>query len=204
MNFSQSVKSEIKSNLPKRENKRIIAEKFISTGTIAEPIKYYHLEFAIRTEAEFEKFNELLISEGFRLKSTVRGGRYILYLKENEPICDLLTFMGAQNSALEITNIVMEKSVKNNIQRGNNCISANIDRTIKAAFRQLEDINLIKQKMGLAKLPYDLKEAAELRLENETAPLGELADLTDPKIKRAALKFRYDRIHKLAEKIRNA
>jgi DNA-binding protein WhiA len=202
MGFSQNVKNEIKSNLPKRENKRIIAEKFISTGTIAEPSKYYHLEFALKTEDDFNKFNELMIAEGFKLKSTVRSGRYILYLKENEPICDLLTFMGAQNSALEITNIVMEKSVKNNIQRGNNCISANIDRTIKAAFRQIEDIDLIKQKMGLAKLPHDLKEAAELRLENETAPLGELAELTDPKIKRAAMKFRFDRLHKIAEKFR--
>ena len=99
-------------------------------------------------------------------------------------------------------NIKIIKDVRSNINRSVNCETANIDRTVKASTKQIDDIRLIFDTLGKDKLPDDLLEIAELRLENPDMSLRDLGNIAEPKISRSGVNHRFERIAKLAEDIR--
>ena len=108
----------------------------------------------------------ILSSVNIPIKLTQRKNNFILYLKESENIEDLLTLMGATNSTLELMNIKVMKDMRNKVNRVTNCETANIGKTVAASAKQVEDIKLIIQKKGIEYLPDNLKEVAQIRLEN--------------------------------------
>jgi DNA-binding protein WhiA len=50
-----------------------------------------------------------------------------------------------------------------------NCETANINKTVFAAVKQVEDIQYIQQEMGMKELPENLREIAELRVAHPNA-----------------------------------
>ena len=76
-----------------------------------------------------------------------------------------------------------------------------IDKTLKAAEKQLSWIRKIQETKGLAFLPDKLREVAVLRLENPEATLQELADMMDPPMKKSGLNNRFRKIEELAGKL---
>lgn len=66
-----------------------------------------------------------------------RRGSYIVYLKGSERVADLMTFMGAGNTAMELMQAKMLKEVRNNVNRKTNFETANIDKTAQAAAAQV-------------------------------------------------------------------
>ena len=66
--------------------------------------------------------------------------------------------------------------------------------------RQTADIQYIIENIGFETLPQNLRIAAELRLDNPEANLGELAELSG--LGRSALNHRLRRLAEIAENIR--
>ena len=95
----------------------------------------------------------------------------------------------------------MSRDVSNNTNRQINCISANIDKTVNAALKQLKAIEVIQNTIGLENLPDTLSEAALLRLGNPEASLKDLLSLMEVKVSKGALAQRFDKIIKLAEEL---
>lgn len=126
----------------------------------------------------------------------------MLYVKESEQIEDLLIMMGAQNAALELMNVKILKDVRNKINRAVNCDNANIEKTLRASERQLEDIDLIEKTCGLDSLPEDLKEIAQIRSEYPEYNLKELGQALSTPISRSGANHRMERIAKIAEEFR--
>ena len=83
-----------------------------------------------------------------------------------------------------------------------NCDNANIDKTLRAAERQVADIELIDQKIGLSALPEQLKEMAELRLENPDYNLKQLGAEMVPPISRSGANHRLQKLSEIAEELR--
>ena len=176
---------------------------FLACGSVNDPSKEYHLEFSVQGDILAEELIVLLADIGVTAKTSIRRGQRIVYIKDSESIEDTLTFMGAQNCTLEIMNVKIYKDVRNKANRIANCDSANIDKVIRASMKQTADIRLIQQTDGLESLPVELREVAEVRLENTDMSLQEIGDSLSVPISRSGVNHRFKKIALIADSIRN-
>ena len=112
---------------------------------------------------------------------------------------DLLTYLGAPAAAMELMQVKMLKEVRNQINRRTNFETANLDKTASAAARQVLAIQKIAESTGLGELPEELRELAELRLQNPEMSLRELGESLSPPLSRSGVNHRLQRIVDLAE-----
>jgi len=179
-----------------------IAGAFLSCGSVNNPENGYHLEFVINTEKLCSDLSRVLNSFDLNAKTVVRKNNHILYIKESENIEEILTFMGAQNSTLEIMNIKILKDMRNRVNRVRNCDMANLNKTSAASVSQLQDIRIIENAAGLDTLPATLREIAIARLENPEFSLNDLGEVLDPPIGRSGVNHRLKRLRQIADQIR--
>lgn len=176
---------------------------YLVCGSLTDPNKEYHLEFGV-SYMNLSKDLATLIGEVLpQPKSTVRRGAYIVYYKESENIEDIITYIGAMISSLELMNIKIEKDIKNRVNRRMNCDSANMDKTLNASMQQVEDINYIFEKKDESFLPDELLQVAKLRLENPEMSLRELCESVEPPLSRSGVNHRLKKISEIANAIRN-
>ncbi|HWQ77764.1 MAG TPA: DNA-binding protein WhiA [Anaerovoracaceae bacterium] len=175
---------------------------FLGAGTITDPEKAYHLEIVCNSEVLSNDVRKLINSFGLHSKSVIRKNSHVVYLKEAEQIIDFLNILGAYGQLLDFENVRIVKEIRNKTNRISNCDSANLDKTINASVRQVDNIHLIEKARGLTTLPDKLQEAARLRLENPEASLIELSELMEPPIGKSGLNHRFKKIDEIAEKIR--
>ncbi|WP_295122854.1 DNA-binding protein WhiA [Ruminococcus sp.] len=182
---------------------QLAAGIFLACGSVNDPNKKYHMEYVMPTLDLCNDFGLLLIERhGIVPKHVERKGAQIVYIKESENIIDVLTLMGATMCSLELMNVKMEKDMRNKINRAMNCDNANIDKTLKASERQIEDIELIEKKLGLSSLPDQLREIAELRLENPDYNLKQLGAEMVPPISRSGANHRLQKLAEIADGLR--
>lgn len=177
---------------------------FLACGSVIDPEKEYHLEFAVPEQKLAQELISLLNDIGVTARSAVRRGQLIVYIKGSEGIEDTLTFIGAQQCTLELMNVKIYKDVRNKANRIANCDSANIDKVVSAALKQIEDISLIANNRGLDDLPEELREIARLRMENPTMSLQEIGESLSEPLSRSGVNHRFKRIAKIADEIRMA
>ena len=170
---------------------------FLSCGSVSDPQKNYHLEFCT---AYKNLSNDLcMLLEDIREcnltpKTILRSGSYVVYLKDSEQITDLLTYMGAPSSAMDIMNAKAYKQMRNIANRRTNSELANINKTATAAAKQLAAIERIDSMQGLSSLPDNLYEIALLRRDNPELSLRDLGALMDPPISRSGVNHRLMKI----------
>lgn len=174
---------------------------FLVCGAITNPQVDYHLEFSVPYLNLSRDLIALLGELGFRARTVRRKGNYIVYFKESEQIEDCLTLMGAMNASLELMNVKMIKSIRNNVNRAANCESANLDKTVAAALVQAEAVRKIESRIGLDALPEELRELCRLRLDNPDFSLRELGEQLEPPISRSGVNHRLKRILEIAEEL---
>ena len=174
---------------------------FIACGIVADPNKEYHLEFSVGSSEKSEALRRLITESGMNIKTGTRKGKSLLYTKDSESISDILTFMGAMISSMEIMNAKIYKDLRNNINRKVNCDSANIEKTVAASRKQLEDIEYIEQKAGLGILAEELRMFAEIRRDNIDLSLSEIGKMLG--ISRSGVYHRIKRITEAADRLRN-
>ncbi|MGN1090714.1 MAG: DNA-binding protein WhiA [Huintestinicola sp.] len=179
-----------------------IAGAFLSCGSMTEPMKAYHLEFAVPFEELCGDLKAVLARLGIESKYVERKGLFILYFKGSEDIEDMLTLMGATRSSIELMNVKILKDVRNKANRIYNCDNANIERTLKASSKQIEDIEYIMNTEGFDDLTPELRNMAEIRLENPDVSLKELGTMLDKPIGRSGANHRLKKLQEIAEQIR--
>lgn len=185
------------------EKRAYIRGAFLGGGSITNPEKTYHLEFVTHSEEYAQDLCELINSCGLNSKVIQRKNSFIVYIKEGEQIVDILNIMGAHSCLLELENIRIMKEMRNNVNRLVNCETANLSKTVNAAVRQVESIKLIQSKIGLKRLPQNLREIAELRLEYPDESLKELGEMLDPPVGKSGVNHRLRKIEKIAEELRS-
>ncbi len=187
----------------KDEYKRVfIRGVFLGGGSISNPEKAYHLEFVTHHEEYAEELSKLINSYGLNSKVIQRKSSNVIYLKEGEQIVDLLNIIGAHESLLELENVRIMKEMRNNVNRLVNCETANLGKTVNAAVRQIESIRLIESEIGLKRLPQNLRDVAELRINYPNESLKELGEMLDPPVGKSGINHRLRRIEKIAEELR--
>lgn len=175
---------------------------FISSGSISNPEKGYHLEFVCNDILQAEQLRDII--KGFEIEAKIiqRKKYQVLYLKEGESIVTLLNVMGAYASLMELENMRILKDMRNSINRRVNCETANIRKTVDAATKQVEDILFLKEHYGIEKLPDGLREIAMVRLENPEATLKEIGEMLDPPVGKSGVNHRLRKISEIADKWR--
>jgi DNA-binding protein WhiA len=198
--FPDDISSDIiKSRCCKRA---FLRGAFLASGTISHPEKSYHMEIVCNNMSLANDVKRLINSFGFRSKIVERRKSYVVYLKESDQISDFLALIGANNQVLKFENIRIIKELRNRTNRIVNCESANLDKTIDSAARQIKAINLINDCGGMDKLPEKLQTIARLRLENPESSLAELGQLLQPPLQKSGVSHRFKKIEEIADKLR--
>lgn len=175
---------------------------FLSAGSMSDPEKSYHFEVVCSGEEKARQLMGLINSFDMDAKVVMRKKSYVVYLKEGAQIVDMLNIMEAHISLLNLENVRIIKEMRNSVNRQVNCETANINKTVSAAVKQLEDINYIKNTRGLDSLPENLREAALARLKYPEAPLKELGAYLEPAVGKSGVNHRLRRLGELAEEMR--
>lgn len=176
---------------------------FVSIGSMSDPEKHYHLEFYCSEMPQAEQLMAVLQEFGIKARTTVRKGHTIVYLKESESIAEFLSVVGAVQAMMELENLRIEKELRGDANRRVNCDTANIQKTLNAAERQLEDIQYLQERYGLQRLSDPLRQMAEVRLEYPEATLAELGEMLDPKVGKSGVNHRLRKLSEIAEEHRN-
>ena len=175
---------------------------FLSIGSISDPQKGYHMEFVCSSEEKARQLQSVIQGFDIDAKIVLRKKYYVVYLKEGSGIVDLLNVCEAHVSLMKLENLRILKEMRNSINRRVNCEAANITKTVNAAARQIEDIEYIRDHYGFRNLPENLRQMAEVRLENPDAPLKELGGYLDPPVGKSGVNHRLRKLSELAERIR--
>jgi len=127
---------------------------------------------------------------------------FVLYLKDGSQIVDVLNIMEAHVALMELENVRILKEMRNQVNRQVNCETANLNKTIGAAVKQIEDIRFLQEERVLDTLPDSLREMARVRLENEDVPLKDLGMLLDPPIGKSGVNHRLRKLSQIADELR--
>ena len=179
-----------------------IRDAFMCIGSISDPNKGYHLEFVCSSDGQARFLKELIESFDIESRIVTRKKYFVLYIKEGADIVDLLNIMEAPVSLMNLENLRIIREMRNSINRKVNCEVANITKTVNAAARQIEDITYLRDNYGFDRLPDQLREMAEVRLEHPDAPLKELGEYLDPPVGKSGVNHRLRKLSELADGLR--
>ena len=193
----------------KKFHKRCCQEAFLRVcfllcGSVSNPMKAYRIEIVLKDQEMVRWVCKLIQNLHMSCRETQRKGNSVVYLKDGESISDFLAHIGSSNAVLELENIRSLKETRNNVNRAVNCETANYDKTTNAAQRQIENIQYIKDNMGLKKLPPKLQILAEVRLNYPDASLQDLSEMLEEQIGRSGINHRLRKLNQIAEELRIA
>lgn len=177
---------------------------FLASGSVNNPeTSSYHLEISSLYKEHNDALCELMNSFDLNSKTLERKKGFITYLKEAEKITDFLIIIGANNALLRFEDVRIVRDMRNSVNRLVNCETANLNKTIGAAIRQVENIKYIKGSIGLEVLPEKLREIAELRVEYQDVTLKELGEMVSGgTISKSGINHRLRKIDEIADKLR--
>ena len=175
---------------------------FMTSGSISDPEKGYHFEIVCDNPERAELISGIIHNFGIDSKVIARKRYHVVYIKDGTMIVNMLNIMGAYSSLMDMENIRILKDIANNVNRKVNCEAANLNKTVNAAVRQIEDIEYIIKVKGIHYLPDNLVELAQARLEARDASLKELGEMINPPIGKSGVNHRLRKISEIADHLR--
>lgn len=175
---------------------------FLAAGSISDPNRFYHFEIVCATYHKAEQLKALVCGFEIDAKIVKRKKYYVVYVKEGSQIVSLLGFMEANVSLMNLENVRILKEMRNSVNRKVNCETANINKTVNAAVKQIEDIKYIRDHVGFSEISEGLGEIAELRLQYPEATLKELGMMLNPSVGKSGVNHRLRKLSSIAEELR--
>lgn len=175
---------------------------FLAAGSISDPEKFYHFEIVCPSMAKAEQLKGIIAAFDMEPKIVLRKKYYVVYIKEGDQIVDILNVMEAPVALMELENIRILRGMRGNVNRQVNCETANINKTVSAAVKQMEDIRFIQETIGLDGLPESLQDMARIRLEWPEATLKELGEALEPPVGKSGVNHRLRKLGQMADDLR--
>jgi len=203
---SRSIAPGIKKDLIRTQccRRSYLRGAFLGGGSISSPDGNYHLEMitnydrlATALAGLVNRFPEM------QAKVSHRKQWYVVYMKDSQHISAFLSVIGAHRALLEFENTKIMKGMKNQVNRLVNCETANLGKTVDAAMRQIDNIRLIDETIGLNNISRPLADLAQLRVNNPEINLKELGELMQPPIGKSGINHRMRKLEELAADIRH-
>lgn len=175
---------------------------FLACGSLTDPNKGYHLELVCENEQGAELIMYIMGELQLSPKRVTRKKYEVVYLKDGSMIVDFLNIIGAHNALMDMENVRILKDMRNSVNRRVNCETANINKTVSAAVKQIEDIRYIEEKKGLKYLPEGLRKVAELRVDEPEMSLREIGEMLNPPVGKSGVNHRLRKISEIANELR--
>lgn len=175
---------------------------FLSSGSMSDPKKAYHFEIVLSDLPKAEWIQGIIQTFSIDAKIVKRKKNYIVYIKEGSQIVDLLNIMEAHVALMDLENVRILKEMRNSINRQVNCEAANINKTVTAASKQIDDIIFIQDNVGLGDLADGLEDIARLRIQYPEASLKELGAMLLPPIGKSGVNHRLRKLSMIADQLR--
>ena len=177
---------------------------FMAAGQVTDPNKSYHLEIIAGSSKNAEHIRQMLLTFGITARCTIRKKNNIVYVKEGAQIADILSVMEAHVALMDMENVRILKEMRNKVNRTVNCETANISKTTEASGRVQQDIEYIRDNIGLEALDEALYNIAELRMEYPEASLAELGSMMDPPLGKSGVNHRLRKLCEIASDLRRS
>ncbi|HBI6813077.1 TPA: DNA-binding protein WhiA [Listeria monocytogenes] len=203
MTFTKSID---RGFVKKRSAKRAyLRGAFLASGSVNNPeTSSYHLEIFSVYEEHNEAICALMNQFDLNARTLERKNGFITYLKEAEKITEFLSIIGATSALFHFEDVRIMRDMRNSVNRLVNCETANLNKTINAAVRQIDNIKYIQSTVGLEALPERLREIAALRIANEDVTLKELGEmLTTGQVSKSGINHRLRKLDQIAERLRS-
>ena len=175
---------------------------FLAGGSISDPEKSYHFEIVSSGMDKAVQIADTMKVYELDARIVERRNSYVVYIKEGAQIVDMLNVMEARISLMELENMRVVKEVRNSVNRKFNCEMANLSKTVNAAVKQIEDIEYIRDKVGLDYLDDNLEEIANLRLQYSEMSLKDLGEMLSVPVGKSGVNHRLRKISQIAEELR--
>lgn len=177
---------------------------FLAGGSVNNPeTSSYHLEVYSLYIEHAEALADLMNRYDLNAKTIERKKGFVTYLKEAEKISDFLNLVGAHQAMLKFEDVRIVRDMRNSVNRIVNCETANLNKTIGAALRQVENIRYIDNSIGLDQLPEKLRDIARLRVEYQDVTLKELGEMVSTGVvSKSGVNHRLRKIDEIADSIR--
>ena len=188
----------------KNQKRAYLRGAFLAGGSVNNPeTSAYHLEVYSLYKEHGEALANLMNEFGLNAKTIERKKGFVTYLKEAEKISDFLNLVGAHQAMLKFEDVRIVRDMRNSVNRIVNCETANLNKTIGAALRQVENIRFIENTIGLDQLPEKLREIARLRVEYQDVTLKELGEMVSTGIvSKSGVNHRLRKIDEIADTLR--
>ncbi|MGE7624447.1 DNA-binding protein WhiA [Viridibacillus sp. NPDC096237] len=177
---------------------------FLAGGSVNNPeTSAYHLEVYSLYKEHGEALADLMNKFDLNAKTIERKKGFVTYLKEAEKISDFLSLVGAHQAMMKFEDVRIVRDMRNSVNRLVNCETANLNKTIGAAVRQVENIRYIDHSIGIDQLPEKLREIARLRVEYQEVTLKELGEMVSAgTVSKSGVNHRLRKIDDIAEALR--
>jgi len=193
--FSQSPSQAVPDK--DHDRKAMLRGLFIGCGSVNAPSARYHLEMVLPSLGWATVLAKLLTERGVRAGVTERAGHPVLYVKDGDGIVRMLSLMGASRAGMEFENVRVVREVSGQVNRRLNFETANIDKTITSAMRQVAAIEELERGGRFAGLSAALREVAQARRSHPELNLAELA--AGMHLSKSAVNHRLRRLVEIAE-----
>lgn len=182
--------------------KAFVRGSFLGGGSINNPKNTYHLEIIFSSGENANIVLAILNKYEIQFKNIEKKNGYALYTKDGDEISKFLALIGANSSVLKFEEVRVYRDIRNNVNRKVNCETANLNKTLNAALKQIENIKYLKQIGQFDKMPEQLQEIANLRLENPEASLVEIGQMLSKPIGKSGVNHRFYNIEQFVSKFR--
>jgi len=178
---------------------------FLAGGSVNNPrTSSYHMEIFSHYKEHNKELNDLLNSFNLNSRTLERKKGFIVYIKESEKIAEFINLVGAYQALFQFEDERIVRDINNSVNRMQNCDMANMNKTVNASAKQVEDINVIEERLGLDNIDDKLRIVAEARLKYPEYPLKEIAEMIeDGKLSKSGLNHRFRKIAKIAKELRD-
>ncbi|HEY8462497.1 MAG TPA: DNA-binding protein WhiA, partial [Bacillota bacterium] len=171
---------------------------FLAGGSITDPQKKtYHLEIVTQSEDFANGLVYLMSLFHLKAKLSSRKGQFPVYLKDSEAIGKFLSLIKAHHGLIKLEEVKVIKELRGEVNRLVNCETANLGKSLAAAWKQIEMI----REFGIQRLPENLRSVALVRLEHPEASLRELGEYHSPPLSKSAVNHRLRQIREYIKKI---
>jgi len=200
--FANQIASEL---IPKTMQKRAyLRGAFLAGGSVNNPeTSAYHLEVYSLYKEHSEGLMQIMNEFELNAKTIERKKGFVTYLKEAEKISDFLSLIGAHQAMMRFEDVRILRDMRNSVNRIVNCETANLNKTIGASVRQVENIKYIDRTIGIDQLPERLQEIARLRVAYKEVSLKELGEkLSSGTVSKSGVNHRLRKIDEIADSLR--
>jgi hypothetical protein len=169
--------------------------RFLARGSLSLAAGRAHLEFTVAPD-EAPQLARRLDDVGLPASWRIRRGQGVVTWKSTESITAFLGRIGGSGALLELEARSVARTLRGELNRVLNAESANLQRSVEAAGRQLGAIDALEAAGRLATQPRTVRAVAEARRETPEASLSEIAARLD--LHRSSVQRALDRLERLA------